>query len=120
MANEKTFIIDIVTPDKTAFNCKAISLTAPGVEGYFGVLANHAPMMAELHPGKLQIVEPEDVRCLVVIGGGFLEVADNRVVVLADSVDYIEQKEVRDFNGLNMAEADLALADAEKRLQDIQ
>lgn len=120
MAQEKSFVIDIVTPDKMALSLNAISLSAPGVEGYFGVLANHAPMMTELKPGKLKIVEVDDMRAIVVIGGGFLEVENNKVVILADSVDYVEEKKVRDFDGLNMAQADIALADAEQRLKALQ
>lgn len=119
MADNKQFTVDIVTPDKIALSLQAISLMAPGVEGYFGILANHAPMMSELRPGKIKVVEPEDVRAVIVISGGFLEVSDNTVVILADSVDYVEEKKVHDFDGLNMAEADQSLEKAKKHFAEL-
>ena len=118
MSLEKTFRMEIVTPDKRAFSREIFSLIVPAYEGYLGVLANHAPMMAELGAGKIQIKEPDGNKSLIVISGGFMDVNDNVVTILADSIDFFEEKIVQDFDGLNLAEADRALADARKRVSE--
>lgn len=117
MSAEKSFQMDIVTPDKQALTRSVTSMVVPGVEGYLGVLANHAPMMAELAPGKIQIKEPDGKKGIIVISGGFLDVKDNKAIILAESVEYVEEAMVNDFSGLNLADADAALADAKKRVE---
>jgi F-type H+-transporting ATPase subunit epsilon len=61
------------------------SLVAPGADGYFGVLARHAPMVAELGTGELSAVNEEGEQQFFAISGGYLAVGWDRVVVLADT-----------------------------------
>ncbi len=116
MSMEQSYQMDIVTPDKTAFSRSVTSIILPTVEGYLGVLANHAPLMAELAAGKIQIKEPDGKKAIVVISGGFVDVKSNKMTILAESIDYIEEKMVNDFGGLNLAKADTALKDARNRM----
>jgi F-type H+-transporting ATPase subunit epsilon len=67
------------------------SLVAPGVEGYFGVLARHAPMVAELTTGELSVLNEQGERDFFAISGGYLEVGMDRVVVLADASEAAEE-----------------------------
>ncbi len=85
----KTFRIEIVTPDETALSTDAISLKAPAWEGYLGVLAGHAPMLAVLRPGVLT-VKGERREWVFAIKGGFLDVRPTQVTVLADDVEAAE------------------------------
>jgi F-type H+-transporting ATPase subunit epsilon len=78
-----TFRIAVITPEGTAYEGDALSVVAPGVAGSFGVLANHAPMIAAVGKGVLQVKE-EAATALLVIGDGFLEVSKQGVLVLAD------------------------------------
>ncbi|MGQ9881404.1 MAG: F0F1 ATP synthase subunit epsilon, partial [Armatimonadota bacterium] len=83
----KSFHLEIVTPDRSLLSEEVVSLVAPGVEGYLGVLANHAPLVTELNVGILRIRYPDDTEENVATSGGFMEVAHNRVLVLADGAE---------------------------------
>ncbi len=77
-----TFALTIVTPEGKAFDGPADSLVAPGREGDFGVLSQHAAMMAALRRGILSVRTGAEER-LFVVGEGVLEVSRNGVTVLA-------------------------------------
>ena len=86
---EKQFRINILTPSKAVFTEEVISLIAPAELGYLGVLANHAPFIANLVPGKLILRGPSEK--LTVIhsrGKGILQVFKNNVTVLLENVEY--------------------------------
>ena len=79
----KSFFLEIITPAATIFKGEIIHVRAPGVDGDFGVLADHAPMMAGLRPGRVQIEDPDEAFDFV-ITGGFFEVHASRAVILAE------------------------------------
>ena len=78
--------LDIVTPERRVLSVACDEVRAPGVQGGFGVRLNHEPFMTALEPGKLSYVEGGREHHYA-IGGGFLQVADNRVIVLADTAE---------------------------------
>jgi len=80
-----TFNLSVVTPDGIAFDDNAESLVAPGMNGYFGILANHAPMIAAVVPGEFKITTDHDQ--YFAVGSGVLEVNANTVCFLSDHVD---------------------------------
>jgi F-type H+-transporting ATPase subunit epsilon len=80
----KNFEIEIVMPAGTFFTGQIWHVRAPGVDGDFGVLADHAPLMAGLRAGRLRIDQANESFDFV-ITGGFFEVHDNRAVVLAEN-----------------------------------
>ena len=80
----KLFTLEIITPLGTFFKGEIIHVRAPGVEGDFGVLADHAPLMAGLRPGRLRVEDPDESFDFVMTGG-FFEVHSNRAVVLAET-----------------------------------
>ena len=83
----KTFRLDILTPEKAIFSGMVVSLVAPGTIGSLGVLANHAPLMTTLVPGRVTFRDPAGrTHVLQSTGDGFLDVAGNRAVVLADEI----------------------------------
>lgn len=85
MAN---FHLQIISPEKVVFEGKIQSLTAPGSDGYLGVLANHAPMLTTLQSGALTVKGAKEGGTLqfALEKGGFLEIHDNQVTVLAEEV----------------------------------
>jgi len=87
-----TFRIEVVTPDRTAFEGDAESLTVPAWEGYLGVLANHAPLLTVLQAGVVTMKTDQKARFFAV-RGGFMEVRQNRAVILAD--DFVAAEELR-------------------------
>lgn len=78
-----TFHFDLVSPEKLAFSGEVDQVDVPGVEGDFGVLAGHAPVVAAIRPGILTITTAGRHEKVIVLGG-LAEVSENRLTVLAD------------------------------------
>jgi len=78
--------LDIVTPEKRVLSVACDEVRAPGAQGGFGIRLDHEPFMTALEPGRLTYVEAGREHHYAV-GGGFLQVADNRVIVLADTAE---------------------------------
>lgn len=79
----KTFHLNILTPEKTVYAGSAASLTAPGEAGYLGILADHAPLVTTLQPGKISFKdESGQSTVLESEGKGFLEVLKNEATVI--------------------------------------
>jgi F-type H+-transporting ATPase subunit epsilon len=106
----KSFTIDIISPAGKIFSGEIIHVRAPGVGGDFGVLADHAPLMAGLRPGRLRLDDPDESFDFV-LTGGFFEVHGNRAVVLAEQcirhedVDLVRAHNARDRALAMLAEA---------------
>lgn len=79
--------VEIVAPDRNAFRGEATSFRAPGVEGSFEVLVNHAPMMAATGVGLVTISTPDQGTVEFATSAGFVEVLDNRVIMLTESAE---------------------------------
>jgi len=78
--------LEIVTPERRVASMQADEVRVPGVLGGLGIRKDHAPFMSQLAPGRLTVVEGTS-ETHYAIGGGFLQVADNKVIVLADSAE---------------------------------
>lgn len=84
---EKQFQVDILTPQGKVFEGKVTSLVVPAALGYLGVLANHAPLVANLKLGRISFREVTGRRRTIYNKGkGFMEVARNKVTLLLDSI----------------------------------
>ena len=83
-----TFHFDLVSPERLVFSGEVEHVVVPGSEGEFGVLAGHAPFMSTLRNGDIAIYrtpggEPERIP----VEGGFAEVSDRGLAVLAERAD---------------------------------
>ena len=99
--------LEIVTPNGVELSESVEELTAPSVEGEFGVLPQHIPLLAALQTGILSFTKNGETR-RVAVGPGFFEFADDRAVVLTDKFitkDAIDPVRVR----LELKETDEAL-----------
>src|SRR6266849_2237775 len=83
----RTFRLQIVTPDRVILDGPVTSVNAPGVEGYFTVLAGHAPLVAELEIGEMRFRDEQGDEHILALHGGFLQVARDRTTVLADAAE---------------------------------
>lgn len=84
---EKVFKVNISTTDKNIFEGEVSSLIVPGELGYLGILANHAPLISTLIPGKISFKDKRGKADTILSKGkGFLEVLENKVTLLLDSV----------------------------------
>ncbi len=88
------FTLSIVTPEHTLMEEEVESIMVPGALGYLGVLANHAPLITPIAPGKLVVRKSESTEIIMAISGGFLEVSNNRATVLADAVEYADEIDI--------------------------
>lgn len=78
--------LDIVTPERTVCSEETDEVIAPGHVGLFGVRPSHAPFLTAIEPGELRF-KAGDQNHRFAVGGGFVEVADDRVTVLADTAE---------------------------------
>ena len=78
-----SFHFDLVSPEKLAFSGEVDQVDVPGVEGDFGVLAGHAPVVAAIRPGILTITSSGKHEKIIVLGG-LAEVSEKGLTVLAD------------------------------------
>ena len=85
-----TFHLDLVTPDKVLFAGPVDQVDVPGVEGDFGVLAGHAPLIAMIKPGVI-VVHEGGRKHRVVVLGGFAEVNAQGLTILADFAGLAEE-----------------------------
>jgi F-type H+-transporting ATPase subunit epsilon len=84
-----TLHFDLITPDKILFSGEVDQVDIPGIDGDFGVLAEHAPMIVLLRPGVLTVMAGGEAQ-RVVIFGGFAEISPQGLTVLADYATSIE------------------------------
>ena len=84
-----TFHFDLVSPEKLAFSGEVDQVDIPGLEGDFGVLAGHAPVVAAMRPGILTIFAGGKKEKIIVVGG-LAEVSDRGLTVLTDVATSLE------------------------------
>lgn len=75
--------VDIVTPDKNIFSGEADSIVLPGTDGSFGILKDHAPLIATLQKGAVELSISSGKQSFE-INGGVVEVLKNKVIILAE------------------------------------
>ena len=93
-----TFHFDLVSPEKLAFSGQVDQVDVPGVEGDFGVLAGHAPVVAAIRPGILTVTTGGTHQKIIVLGG-LAEMSDKGLTVLADvatSLDELDRAQFAD------------------------
>lgn len=86
--------VEIVSPSGRIFSGEATGVRAPGVEGSFEVLRNHAPMIAAIDIGSLVVTDQSGNTITFATGGGFVEVSNNVVTVLAESAELASKIDV--------------------------
>lgn len=100
--------LEIVTPESATYAGEVDAIIAPGIVGQFTVLPNHAPMMTMLEPGEL-CLRDSGQEVFIALAGGYLEVLDNKVIVLADAAERAHE--------IDAARADAAKRRAEEQLK---
>ncbi len=99
--------LEIATPVRLAVSETVDEVVVPGIEGYFGVLPGHAPFLTTLGIGEVMYRVDRDEHYLAV-SGGFAEVRNDKVIVLADTAERPEE--------IDRARAERARERAEQRL----
>lgn len=107
---EKTFHLEIVTPKRIVYKGEVISISAPGVDGGFQVLHSHAQLLASLKIGEVKISDTNGTEFHYAVSGGFTEVRDNKVVLLAETAERSDE--------INVERVKDACARAKKRIAE--
>ncbi len=107
MANK--LVLEVVTPSRLVVSEEVDLATAPGEDGEFGVMANHAPLLASLKIGEMRVSNDGNV-ARYAVSGGFCEVSNNKMTVLAEAAERAEE--------IDVERALRAKERAEKRLQE--
>jgi F-type H+-transporting ATPase subunit epsilon len=83
--------VEIVTGERSVYKEDDVDMVvAPGADGSLGILPSHAPLISLLATGELRIKKGNEEEVLVTFGG-FLEVVNNKVLILADSAERVEE-----------------------------
>ena len=88
-----TFKLEIVTAERMVFSDEVSALIAWGLEGQLAILPHHAPLMTMLQPGDLMIRKDKEEDYLA-ISGGFLEVRPDKVIILADACERVDEIDI--------------------------
>jgi len=91
-----SFHFDLVSPEKLAFSGEVDQVDIPGLEGDFGVLAGHAPVVAVMRPGILTVITGGKKERIIVLGG-LAEVSARGLTVLADVATSLEELDRAQF-----------------------
>ncbi len=90
MATRSTMHVDVVTAERQLYSGEADTVLAPGSEGQLGILPRHAALLTTLKAGEL-LIKLSGAEEPFFVSGGFLEVSDNRVTVLAETAEHAEE-----------------------------
>lgn len=102
-----TISFDLVSPENLIFNDEVGMIIVPGKDGDFGVLPGHSKVMSSLRPGRVMVYgEDKNLLKAFFVSGGFAEVNPEKCIVLAESVDEINElekatieKEIQELEG---------------------
>jgi F-type H+-transporting ATPase subunit epsilon len=101
---------EIVTPLGKVFDGEVKEAYFPGVEGEFGVLENHAPLVTSLNPGVITLIKPDGKKEIIAIDKGYVEITPNKVNALISTAVPI--------SGPDESEIAKKLEEAKKLLKD--
>jgi F-type H+-transporting ATPase subunit epsilon len=107
-----TFQLEVATPERLIVDEQVTQAELPGLDGYLGILAGHAPLMSALGAGVLTYDGGGGPHVLA-IAGGFVEVSDNHVRVLADEAEAAQNIQI-DEARRQLEEASRALQEAKE------
>jgi F-type H+-transporting ATPase subunit epsilon len=99
--------LEIITPEHPVFNDQIEAITIPGTMGSFQILKDHAPLISSFEVGVIK-VKKENAETFYTTSGGTIEVNQNKVLVLADSIEKI--------SAIDQNRAEQAKQRAEERL----
>jgi F-type H+-transporting ATPase subunit epsilon len=103
-----TLHLEIVTPERLAYEDDVDMVVVPGIEGELGILPHHAPLITTLGVGELRITKGAAEESFAIVGG-FLQVRPDKVVVMAETADLASD--------IDLEKAQAARREAERALE---
>jgi F-type H+-transporting ATPase subunit epsilon len=111
MATRTTMHVDVVTAERQLYSGEADTILAPGTEGQLGILPRHAALLTTLKAGEM-LIKLGGAEEPFFVSGGFLEVSNNKVTVLAETAEHAEE--------IDQARAEAARRRAQEHLEQAQ
>jgi|TARA_B110000438_G_scaffold29276_1_gene28390 F-type H+-transporting ATPase subunit epsilon len=112
---ENKLQLSIVTPERLVLSENVDQVNVPGVEGDLGILYDHAPILTTMRAGRFSyelLGEKGRETTHMIVSGGYLEVTDNRVIVLAETVEFLDEID-KDRAKASLAKAEEALSNTD-------
>ena len=113
---------ELVSPQKLVSSADVDMVIVPGVEGDFGALPHHSPMISVIRPGVIDVYNNDQVTDRIFVAGGFAEVTEERCTILAEeayplsdiTADLIDHRLQKAEQALKNAENDVEKANAHR------
>jgi len=113
MTEEEKLSLEVVAPEKMVMTKTVDMVTISGSEGDFGVLPGHAALVSSIRPGFLEIEDNKEIEKMF-IGGGFIEILEDKVSILASEVLSLEQIDISECEEkINKYNSDLTSSENE-------
>jgi len=109
---ERTLLCEIVTPERIVYTNEVRMVVAPTIDGEIGIMPLHAPLVSALKPGEIRVMYGEDKVEWFAISGGYVQVHEDKVIVLADQAAAASQ--------IDAERARQALEEARQRLREVE
>lgn len=94
----EAFAFELVSPEKLVLSERAQQVVVPGTEGYFTVMANHAPVMATIKPGVVEVTLESGDEKRILIRGGFADVSPGGLTLLAEYAADLADFDIEELN----------------------
>ncbi|MFZ1815014.1 MAG: F0F1 ATP synthase subunit epsilon [Rhizobiaceae bacterium] len=112
----QAFNFELVSPERLLLSGEVSEVVVPGSDGYFTVMANHAPVMSSVKPGVVDVRMADGELKQIFVRGGFADVSPSGLILLAEHAVPLKELAMEDFDGLiRDAEEDLSDADTEAK-----
>jgi F-type H+-transporting ATPase subunit epsilon len=109
MASVGKLHFSLVSPERALFSGEVDQVVVPGIDGQFGVLTAHAPVMTVINPGAIRILDGASER-RIYVGGGFADVTPQGLTILAE--------DAVDLSNLDKAALEKDMANARENARD--
>lgn len=109
--SERKLYCEVITPEKILYKGDVDMVIAPGADGEIGILPLHMALVTTLKVGELRLKHDSDKQDYIAIDGGYLEVKEDKVTVLADAAEYASKMDVANLSKIK--------TDIEARLDSI-
>ncbi len=109
----ETTAFELVTPARVMISRDADMVVAPGIEGLFGVLPRHAPLISTLQRGVVEVYDNGQVSERIMVDGGIADVKEDRCTILAERAEKLDASRKADL------EAQMAAAEADGKDNDV-
>ena len=97
---EKTFLFELITPNKNLISGEFAMVVVPGEEGDFGVLPHHSNLISQIRPGVLNTYKNDKIDKSFFLYSGFAEVSNNKLIVLSETAFDINEFKLNTFKDI--------------------